>query len=65
MGFTAKDLGAEMEQLKTRGVTFEEYDIPGVKTVDGIAEFGEGERGAWFKDSEGNIIALFESPRYK
>jgi catechol 2,3-dioxygenase-like lactoylglutathione lyase family enzyme len=65
MGFTAKDLGAEMEQLKTRGVTFEEYDIPGVKTVDGIAEFGEGERGAWFKDSEGNIIALFESPRNK
>jgi len=65
MGFLAKDLSAEMDDLKSRGVTFEEYDIPGVKTVEGVAEFGEGERGAWFKDSEGNIIALFESPRYK
>ena len=65
MGFMAKDLSAEMDALKARGITFEEYDIPGVKTVAGIAEFGEGERGAWFKDSEGNIIALFESPRYR
>jgi hypothetical protein len=53
-----------MEDLRSRGITFEEYDIPGVKTVDGVAEFGNGERGAWFKDSEGNILALFESPRY-
>jgi len=64
MGFMAQDLSAEMEALKSRGVTFEEYDIPGVKTVDGIAEFAPGERGCWFKDSEGNIIALFESARY-
>src|SRR6266542_91823 len=64
IGFMSKDLSAEMADLKSRGVTFEEYDIPGVKTVEGIAEFAEGERGAWFKDSEGNIIALFESPRY-
>src|SRR5919197_5005350 len=65
MGFMATDLGAEMEALKSRGVTFEEYDIPGVKTVEGIAEFEPGERGAWFKDSEGNIIALFESAKYE
>lgn len=64
MGFLAKDLSAEMKELKSRGITFEDYDIPGVKTVEGIAEFGEGERAAWFKDSEGNIISLFESPRY-
>jgi len=64
MGFMAKDLSAEMDALKSQGVTFEEYDIPGVKTVDGIAEFAPGERGCWFKDSEGNIIALFESARY-
>ena len=64
MAFLAKDLSQEMEDLKSRGVKFEEYDIPGVKTVGGIAEFSEGERGAWFKDSEGNIIALFESVRY-
>jgi predicted enzyme related to lactoylglutathione lyase len=64
MGFMARDLSAEMDDLKARGVKFEEYDIPGVKTVDGIAEFAPGDRGAWFKDSEGNIIALFESERY-
>jgi predicted enzyme related to lactoylglutathione lyase len=64
MGFMARDLSAEMGDLKARGVKFEEYDIPGVKTVDGIAEFAPGDRGAWFKDSEGNIIALFESERY-
>jgi catechol 2,3-dioxygenase-like lactoylglutathione lyase family enzyme len=64
MGFMAGDLSAEMDELKSKGVTFEEYDIPGVKTVEGIAEFAPGERGAWFKDSEGNIIALFESARY-
>jgi hypothetical protein len=33
-------------------VTFEEYDLPGLKTVNGIAELG-GMRGAWFKDPEG------------
>jgi catechol 2,3-dioxygenase-like lactoylglutathione lyase family enzyme len=65
MGFYASDLSTEMGDLRSRGVTFEEYDIPGVKTVDGIAEFPSGERGAWFKDSEGNIISLFESPRFK
>ena len=64
MGFMARDLSAEMDDLKSKGVSFEEYDIPGVKTVEGIAEFAPGERGAWFKDSEGNIIALFESARY-
>jgi predicted enzyme related to lactoylglutathione lyase len=64
MGFMAKDLTKEMDELRSRGIRFEEYDIPGVKTVEGIAEFAPGERGAWFKDSEGNIIALFESARY-
>ena len=65
IGFMARDLGEEMQQLRSRGVRFEEYDIPGVKTVEGIAEFPSGERAAWFKDSEGNILSLFESPRYK
>ena len=64
MAFLARDLSKEMDELRTRGITFEDYDIPGVKTVEGIAEFAPGERGAWFKDSEGNIIALFESARY-
>lgn len=51
------DLDAEMTELRARGITFEEYDFPGLKTVNGVAEMG-GERGAWFKDSEGNILAV-------
>ena len=64
LAFLAPDLSADIEELRSRGVTFEEYDLPGITTVDGVAEFPNGDRGAWFKDSEGNIIALFESPRY-
>ncbi|MFF6772912.1 hypothetical protein ACFY8W_05045 [Streptomyces sp. NPDC012637] len=59
-GWAVTDLDAEMEVLRARGVTFEEYDLPGLVTVDGVAEAG-GVRSAWFKDSEGNILALVES----
>jgi hypothetical protein len=41
---------------------FEEYDMPGIKTVNGIVTAG-GNRAAWFKDSEGNILALIQSVR--
>lgn len=51
------DLEAEMKDLRSRGVKFEEYDMPGVKTKGGIAE-GDGNKAAWFKDTEGNILAL-------
>jgi len=57
MGIDVDDLEAAVEELRGRGVVFEEYDFPGFKTVNGIAEI-EGERGAWFKDSEGNLVAL-------
>ena len=50
----------EVSDLKARGVRFEEYDMPGLKTKDGIATSG-GNRAAWFKDTEGNILALVES----
>lgn len=60
IAFDVKDVLAEVAELKKAGVTFEEYDFPGFKTVDGIAEMGDG-KGAWFKDSEGNLIALFET----
>ena len=58
-GFMVDDLDAAMAELRSRGVTFEEYDLPHLKTVDGIAEI-EGERGAWFKDPDGNILAIGE-----
>jgi predicted enzyme related to lactoylglutathione lyase len=51
------DVAAEVAELKARGVVFEEYDFPGLKTVNGIAT-GGGAKTAWFKDSEGNILAV-------
>lgn len=39
-------------------VVFEEYDVPGVKTVDGVAEHASGARGAWFKDLDGSILQI-------
>ena len=55
--WAVEDLEAEVATLKSRGVTFEEYDMPGIKTVGGIAT-GGGAKTAWFKDSEGNILAV-------
>ena len=46
-----------VEGLKKNGVVFEEYDFPGLKTVNGIATLGS-EKAGWFKDSEGNIICV-------
>lgn len=54
------DVEREVAELKARGVTFEEYDSPGMKTVNSIAT-GGGAKAAWFKDSEGNIMALIQS----
>ena len=58
LGFVVSDLDAEMADLRKRGVVFEEYDFPGLKTVNGVVEMGKMGKGAWFKDSEGNIISL-------
>ena len=55
--FIVADLDAEMADLRGCGVTFEEYDLPGLKTVNGVAELATL-RGAWFKDSEGNTLAV-------
>ena len=57
MGWLTDDIERDVRELKSRGVVFEEYDFPGLKTVNGIANL-PGERGAWFKDSEGNILAI-------
>jgi catechol 2,3-dioxygenase-like lactoylglutathione lyase family enzyme len=59
MGIIVKDLSSEVEELRANGVVFEEYDGPGLKTVNGIAEMG-GTKGAWFKDSEGNLLGIIQ-----
>ena len=51
------DVVAEVNELKARGVVFEEYDMPGLRTRNGIA-VGGGAKTAWFRDTEGNILAV-------
>jgi catechol 2,3-dioxygenase-like lactoylglutathione lyase family enzyme len=68
MAFTVADIGSAVAELRDRGVVFEEYDGPGLATVNGIATIagnypskGSGELAAWFRDSEGNMIGLGET----
>lgn len=65
MGFEVDDLDRVVAELRARGVEFEEVDVPGFKvegeivTVPGnYPSKGRGERGAFFRDSEGNLLAL-------
>lgn len=60
MSWTVDDIEAEVADLKARGVVFEEYDTPGLKTVNSVASLGPV-KAAWFKDSEGNFLALAQS----
>jgi catechol 2,3-dioxygenase-like lactoylglutathione lyase family enzyme len=62
IGFDVTDLERQVDSLRRRGVAFEEYDFPGLKTVNGIADLGDY-RAAWFKDTEGNILMLAELAR--
>lgn len=57
MAMEVEDVEGAVRDLQGKGVKFEEYDTPALKTVKGIAEIG-GSKLAWFKDSEGNLIAL-------
>jgi hypothetical protein len=60
VAFQVDDLDEEMEGLTERGAIFERYDLPGLKTDErGIATLGSW-RGAWLKDSEGNILGIGE-----
>ena len=61
IGFATTDIEAEVKALQSRGVVFEEYDFPGLKTEGGIATTGPT-RAAWFKDSEGNMIGIVQLP---
>ena len=57
--FNTDDLAGDMKTLRARGVSFLDYDIPGLKTENGVAEFGDI-KNAWCKDSEGNILGFVE-----
>jgi catechol 2,3-dioxygenase-like lactoylglutathione lyase family enzyme len=59
--FEVEDAEATVREMREKGIAFEEYDMPGLKTEGGIAEVG-GSKGGWFKDPDGNILAVFEPP---
>jgi catechol 2,3-dioxygenase-like lactoylglutathione lyase family enzyme len=71
MGIEVDDIETTVAELKQRGVVFEEYDLPGMTTVDGMADIegnypsknATGERGGWFRDSEGNLIGIGQPVR--
>lgn len=65
MGWSVDDVVATVAELRSRGVVFEQVNVPGLTTVDDIAEVagnypsrGSGERAAWFRDSEGNMLGI-------
>ena len=71
MGWEVDDIEGTVKELRRRGVVFEEYDLPGIKTINGIAEVtgnypsngGVGEKAAWFRDSEGNLLGIGQAIR--
>jgi catechol 2,3-dioxygenase-like lactoylglutathione lyase family enzyme len=71
MGFEVDDIDAAVAELRARGVVFEDFDVPGLPMRDGIADIegnypsksARGERGAWFRDSEGNLLGLGQAVR--
>jgi len=58
--FEISHLENEIKELVAKGVVFEDYDLPDLKTVNHICEM-DSEKAAWFKDSEGNILCLHEA----
>jgi len=69
MAWQVEDLESVVAELRNRGVVFDEYDMPGLRTINSVAEVagnypshgGVGERAAWFHDSEGNLLAVGEA----
>lgn len=71
MAFEVDDIDTAVAGMRRRGVVFEDVDVPGFRTHDGIAEIegnypgkgARGERGAWFRDSEGNLLGVGQPVR--
>ncbi len=57
--FMVSDIDSEVNELRSKGVKFEDYNMPGLTTENGIATWGK-DKAAWFKDPDNNIIGLFQ-----
>lgn len=60
VSFEVPDAAAAVRELSSRGVTFEDYDLPGFRTVNKVCVLGS-EKAAWFKDTEGNLLCVHEN----
>lgn len=60
LNFDVDDIATEVSDLKSKGIMFEHYDLPGLKQ-EGDIYTAEGMKTAWFKDPDGNILSLIES----
>lgn len=59
LSFEVQDIAAVLAALQKAGVVFEDYDLPGLKTVNHVCVLG-AEKAAWFKDTEGNFLCIHE-----
>ena len=59
VSFLVSDIAMSIKELKSAGVVFEDYDFPGLKTVNHVCVLG-AEKAAWFKDTEGNYLCIHE-----
>jgi catechol 2,3-dioxygenase-like lactoylglutathione lyase family enzyme len=62
VSFEVKDVAASVRELQAKGVLFNDYDFPGLKTVQHLCVLGS-EKAAWFNDPEGNILCIHENLR--
>ena len=60
ISFEVPSASKAVTELTARGVVFEDYDLPGLKTVDKVCVLGS-EKAAWFKDTEGNLLCVHEA----
>jgi catechol 2,3-dioxygenase-like lactoylglutathione lyase family enzyme len=58
MSWLIRDIKVDVAALRQKGITFEQYDVPGLEMVDGIAHSGPNVWTAWFKDPDGNLLGL-------
>ena len=59
LSFEVDDLEKELSELQAKGVVFEDYDLPDLRTVGHVCVLGS-EKAAWFRDSEGNYLCLHQ-----
>lgn len=59
VSFRVRDIAASVDEMQRAGVVFEDYDLPGLRTVDHVCVLG-AEKAAWFRDTEGNILCIHE-----